>query len=363
MSGTSIDAIDAVLLEITDSSMQVRASSRHIWPESLLSRLQKLVEAPQLANIDELGALDTAVALEFAAAAEALLLASATQRAAIRAVGSHGQTVRHRPRDALPFTMQIGDPNLIAERLQIDVVADFRRRDIAAGGEGAPLVPAFHAAAFGRPGENRVIVNIGGIANVSLIAAEGRVTGFDTGPGNCLMDGWTRRWRGEPFDRDGAWGASGEVNIELLQNMLEEPYFQRAAPKSTGRELFNASWLGKQVRGMQVSAVNVQATLTELTARTIASALPDSGAGRRLALLCGGGAHNKLLLNRLSSLAPDWTVETTASHGIAVEQVEAATFAWLAHRHLSGLPGNLPAVTGARHPVVLGALFPGGAHP
>jgi anhydro-N-acetylmuramic acid kinase len=362
MSGTSIDAIDAVLLEVTDKSMQVRASHRHAWPEVLQSRLQKMVETPQGAVIDELGALDTAVAVEFAAAAQGLLLASATPRAAVRAIGSHGQTVRHRPRDTLPFTMQIGDPNVIAERLQIDVVADFRRRDVAAGGEGAPLVPAFHAAAFARAGENRVIANIGGIANVSMLHADGSVTGFDTGPGNCLMDGWMRRWRGEPFDRDGAWAASGETDVELLERMLAEPYFHLPAPKSTGRELFNAAWLAGQLRGLQVSAVNVQTTLAELTARTIAATLPDAGAGRRLALVCGGGARNQQLLNRLRSLAPDWTVETTAAHGIAVEHVEAATFAWLAHRYLGGLPGNLPSVTGARHPAVLGALFPGGGH-
>src|SRR5579863_4728972 len=241
MSGTSMDSIDAVLLDIEPTGMQLRAAAAHLWPESLQARLRQAAEDSEHIGLSEFGQLDTMVALEFAQAAEKLLTAARVPASTVRAVGSHGQTILHRPHAQFPFTLQIGDPNLIAERLGIDVVADFRRRDVAAGGEGAPLMPAFHVAAFGSPGHTRAVVNIGGIANVTLLPTETvtDVIGFDTGPGNCLLDAWARTYLGQPFDALGAWAAQGQVDAPLLQRLLAEPYFARRPPKSTGRETFS----------------------------------------------------------------------------------------------------------------------------
>ena len=288
----------------------------------------------------------------------------------MRAIGSHGQTVLHQPRGEAPFTLQIGDPNVIAERLGIDVVGDFRRRDLAAGGEGAPLMPAFHAAAFGVPGEARAVVNIGGIANVTQLTADGGVTGFDTGPGNCLLDAWARRHLRHAYDANGAWAATGTVQQVLLERLLADAYFSRPAPKSTGRETFSDDWLDRALAGLALPPADVQATLAELTARSIADGLrvasrnggPGAGPGTdpKRVLICGGGALNADLMARLARALPRSAVDTTAAAGIAPEHVEAAGFAWLAHRYVCGLAGNLPAVTGARHPVSLGALYRGG---
>jgi anhydro-N-acetylmuramic acid kinase len=308
----------------------------------------------------ELGQLDTSVAREFALAAEQLLRANNLPASAVRAIGSHGQTVLHQPRGEAPFTLQIGDPNTIAERLGIDVVADFRRRDLAAGGEGAPLMPAFHAAAFGIAGERSAVVNIGGIANVTQLAADGSVTGFDTGPGNCLLDTWARRHLSHAYDSNGAWGATGTVRAELLARFLSEPYFSRPAPKSTGRETFSDDWLDRALTGLRIAAADVQASLSELTALSIAKGLEaGSGSDPKRVLVCGGGAFNADLMSRLSRVLPRSEVDTTAAAGFAPEHVEAAGFAWLAHRYVSGLSGNLPSVTGASHPVPLGALYRG----
>jgi anhydro-N-acetylmuramic acid kinase len=361
MSGTSIDGIDAVLLQIGPAGMALRAATHQVWPESLHRRLEQAVSNPAGTGIDELGELDRAVGEEFARAALGLLAAAGEPVSAVRAIGSHGQTICHRPGGALPFTLQIGDPNLIAERTGIDVVADFRRRDMAAGGEGAPLVPAFHAAAFGASQEARAVINIGGIANVSLLGTAGQVLGFDTGPGNCLLDAWIRHSQSLGFDRHGEWAASGTVDAMLLRRWLADPYFARPAPKSTGRELFNLAWLERGLVGGNHPAADVQATLAELTAHSIATALkqaPDALRARR-ALICGGGAYNQDLMRRLAAALPGIPVDTTDRCGIAPEHVEGAAFAWLAHCYLSGQPGNVPAVTGAAHPVPLGALYPG----
>jgi anhydro-N-acetylmuramic acid kinase len=360
MSGTSMDGIDAALLEITDEGMRVQAALSRQWPDALQARLRRLAEQYQHIGLVELGQLDTSAAREFGYAAQELLRIHDLRPGDIRAVGSHGQTVLHQPHGAAPFTMQIGDPNVIAERLGIDVVADFRRRDLAAGGEGAPLMPAFHAAAFGAPGELRAVVNIGGIANVTLLPADGEVTGFDTGPGNCLLDSWARRHLGEAFDADGSWAAAGAVLTELLSRLLSEPYFLRSPPKSTGRDTFSDDWLERALTGLSLAPADVQATLSELTARTIANSLQSSaGTVPARVLVCGGGAFNADLMARLARLLPHSRVGTTAELGIAPEHVEAAGFAWLAHRYVSGLAGNLPSVTGASHPVPLGALFRG----
>lgn len=360
MSGTSIDGIDAALLEITDEGMRVQAALCREWPDALQRRLRRLAEEYQHIGLVELGQLDTSAAREFAHAAQELMRINHLQPGDIRAVGSHGQTVLHQPHGAAPFTMQIGDPNVIAERLGIDVVADFRRRDLAAGGEGAPLMPAFHAAAFGMPGELRAVVNIGGIANVTLLPADADVTGFDTGPGNCLLDSWARRHLQQAYDADGAWGATGTVVTELLARLLSEPYFARSPPKSTGRDTFSDDWLERAFTGLSLAPADVQATLCELTGQTIANAMRSGpGSDPARVLVCGGGAFNADLMARLARLLPQSQVGTTAAIGIAPEHVEAAGFAWLAHRYVSGLAGNLPSVTGARHPVPLGALYRG----
>ncbi|HEX9138322.1 MAG TPA: anhydro-N-acetylmuramic acid kinase [Steroidobacteraceae bacterium] len=361
MSGTSVDGIDAVLLDVSSQGLKIRAAAQRSWPESIRQRLHQLIEHPGEMALDELGELDHAVGAEFAAAASHLLSAASLDSGQIRALGSHGQTVRHRPRGLTPFTMQIGDPNLIAERTGIDVIADFRRRDIAAGGEGAPLVPAFHAAAFGIPGRMQAVVNIGGIANVTLLAADGTVTGFDTGPGNCLLDGWARRHLGQPIDENGRWAASGRINAALLKALLSEPYFSLPPPKSTGRELFASAWLERALTSRAIEPADVQATLAELTARSIGAALLAGDRARQpdRVLVCGGGAYNPHLMNRLAAALPGIELGTTASCGIAPEHVEGAAFAYLAHCHLTGLAGNVPAVTGARHGVVLGARYPG----
>jgi anhydro-N-acetylmuramic acid kinase len=361
MSGTSIDGIDAVLLQIGPAGMALRAAAHQVWPEALHRRLEHAVAHPASTGLDELGELDRGVGEEFARAALGLLAAAGEPTSAVRAIGSHGQTIRHRPGGTLPFTLQIGDPNLIAERTGIDVIADFRRRDMAAGGEGAPLVPAFHAAAFGASEEPRAVINIGGIANVSLLGTAGQVLGFDTGPGNCLLDAWIKHSQGLGFDRHGEWAASGTVDGPLLQQWLAEPYFSRPAPKSTGRELFNFAWLERALAGSERAAADVQATLAELTAQSIALALkqaPQAMRARRV-LVCGGGAYNQDLMHRLAAALPGVPVDTTDRCGIAPEHVEGAAFAWLAHCYLTGQAGNIPAVTGATRPVPLGALYPG----
>lgn len=365
MSGTSMDGIDAVLLSIEPTGMTVRAAARREWPAAIVQRLRLAVERPAETGLDELGSLDAAVGDEFAAAALALLDAAGVAAHDVRAVGSHGQTIRHRPQATPPFTLQIGDPSMLAERLGIDVVADFRRRDVAAGGQGAPLAPAFHVAAFGSSDEVRAVVNIGGIANVTRLAPSSAVIGFDTGPGNCLSDDWARRRDGRAFDRDGAWAASGRVDEALLDAMLREPYFARRPPKSTGRELFNGGWIDRYVRDRSTPAPDVQATLIELTVRTIAAGLRAddvlaASPARRL-LVCGGGAFNGYLMRRLAAALPELPIETTAAFGIAPDHVEAAAFAWLAHRRVCGLPGNLPSVTGATHAVPLGGIHLGRA--
>jgi anhydro-N-acetylmuramic acid kinase len=360
MSGTSMDGIDAALLDIESSGMRLRAAVARDWPPALQRRLRRAAEDYEHIGLTELGQLDTAVAVEFALAATQLLRASAVPASEVRAIGSHGQTILHSPRGDAPFTLQIGDPNIIAERLGMDVVADFRRRDLAAGGEGAPLMPAFHAAAFAAAGHTRAVANIGGIANVTLLALDGSVTGFDTGPGNCLLDAWVRRQLGLACDSRGAWAASGTPQPVLLQRLLQEPYFARPPPKSTGRETFSDAWLALALQGLSVPPADVQATLSELTARSIAGSILDAaGTAPDQLLVCGGGAFNTDLMARLARCLPGTRVTTTAERGIAPEHVEAAGFAWLAHRYLSGMSGNLPSVTGARHPVPLGALYRG----
>jgi anhydro-N-acetylmuramic acid kinase len=357
-----MDGIDAALLQIDREAMRVRAGRAREWPVQLQRCLRRAAEQSDAVGLAELGELDTAVGIELAQAAAELLRAESLPAAAVRAIGSHGQTLLHRPVGALPFTLQIGDPNIIAERLGIDVVADFRRRDLAAGGEGAPLMPAFHAAAFGTGGETRAVVNIGGMANVTLLRADGSVIGFDTGPGNCLLDAWARRHTGQPFDAQGHWAARGRAIAPLLARLLADPYFARPAPKSTGRETFSDAWLERALLDEPAYSepVDVQATLAELTAQSIAAALaPRDSDIPADVFVCGGGAFNADLMQRLARALPQARWQSTAGCGIAPEHVEAAGFAWLAHRCIEGLAGNLPSVTGARHSAPLGAIFRG----
>jgi len=360
ISGTSMDGVEAVLLDLDHMQFAIRGALHVDYPASLSRRLKAAVANPAACHLDEFGALDAEVGDVFAAAALQLLDAAGVADEEVRAIGSHGQTLLHRPGAALPFTLQIGDANRIAEYTGIDVVADFRRRDMAAGGEGAPLVPAFHAAAFAVSGATRVVVNIGGISNITVLAADGGVAGFDTGPGNCLMDLWASEHLGTPYDKDGALAARGEVQPALLQQLLREPYLQRRPPKSTGRELFHRPWLQRALAVQSAGVAAVQATLCEYTAATIAAGIRDFGGVQPDELLvCGGGAYNRELMRRLALQMPETRVQSTAARGIAPEHVEAALFAWLAHRFIAGMPGNLVAVTGARGPRVLGALHRG----
>jgi anhydro-N-acetylmuramic acid kinase len=308
-------------------------------------------------DLDAFGRLDVEIGQHFADAALHLLEHSGIPATAVRAIGSHGQTVRHRPTGEYPFTLQLGDPTTIAERCRIDVVADFRRADLAAGGQGAPLLPALHAMLLARPGHARVVLNLGGIANITVLGADGSVRGFDTGPANGLLDAWCLRHRGEPFDRDGALAASGRIDPELLDAMLADRYFALPPPKSTGREHFHLDWLATHAPLAALSPADVQATLLELTARSVASAIMQHAPDAEEVLACGGGVHNGALMRRLDELLAPRALSSTAQHGIDPDFLEATAFAWLARQRLLGLPGNLPAVTGARGPRVLGAIY------
>ncbi|MBP1475016.1 anhydro-N-acetylmuramic acid kinase [Frateuria sp. MAH-13] len=357
ISGTSADGVDVALVSFEQGLPQLRAALTHPWPEALRERVLALAQDLTAFNLDSFGRLDIAVGRHFADAARALLQTSGTAPSAVRALGSHGQTVRHRPGGEAPFTLQIGDPTVIAETCRIDVVADFRRADVAAGGQGAPLLPAVHAMLLGQPGASRVVLNLGGIANITVLGPEGQVLGFDTGPANGLLDAWCLEQRGEPFDRDGAFAAAGKVDAPLLEALLADPYFTLPPPKSTGREHFHLAWLVRQPRVALLSPADVQATLLELTAHTVADAIEACAPTATDVLVCGGGVHNSRLMARLAEWLAPRRVASTATHGIDPDYLEAAAFAWLARQRVLGLPGNLPAVTGARGPRVLGALY------
>lgn len=358
MSGTSMDAVDAVLVDFAAEPLEVVATHSRPLPEALREALLRLASGRSPNPLQCLGELDGLLGDLFAETALELLEGAGVQAEAVRAIGSHGQTVYHQPEGPTPFTLQIADPNRIAQHTGITTVADFRRRDMAVGGQGAPLAPAFHNAMFRRPDRDRAVVNVGGMANVTLLPAADRpVIGFDTGPGNVLMDGWIGKCRGEPYDRDGRWAASARPDQALLERLLADPYFRQAPPKSTGREHFNLEWL--EARLKNEGPETIQATLCELTARTIAQALTAEMPQVAEVAVCGGGAHNRHLLERLSAQLPNARVTTTADWGLAPDWVEGAAFAWLARQTLSGKPGNLPSVTGAKEAVVLGGIYPG----
>ena len=369
MSGTSVDAIDSALIRLGTAGVELLATHEHAIPAATRARIAAISHAgPD--EIERMGTLDRELGQLFASATRALLASANTTADQVTAIGSHGQTIRHRPPSGVrvgenpelkSFTLQIGDANTIAENTGITTVADFRRRDIAAGGEGAPLAPAFHAAAFVKEGVNRAIVNIGGIANATLLQGMHLHSGFDTGPGNTLLDHWITRRLGEPFDRNGQWSARGEVVPEALEHMLQHPYFNKSGPRSTGKEMFNLKWLDSCLAGQNNrSPQDIQATLAELTAISIVNAINVSAIDIAEIYICGGGAHNSDLMRRLDQKLAPATLGSTALIGMHPDWVEAATFAWLASQTLSGMAGNAPAVTGARGSRVLGGIYPGG---
>ncbi len=357
ISGTSADSIDAVLVRFRDGLPQTLASHAHPWPQSLRERMLAVAQGEAALDLDAWGRLDVEIGYQFADAALHLLAHSGTPAKAVRAIGSHGQTLRHRPGGDYPFTLQLGDPSVIAERCHIDVVADFRRADVAAGGQGAPLLPALHAMLLGAPGRTRAVLNLGGIANLTVLAADGGVRGFDTGPANGLLDAWCQRQRGEPFDRDGAFAGSGQVLPGLLEVLLADPYFALPPPKSTGREYFHLDWLAAHAPVATLNPADVQATLLELTGRSVAQALAQYAPAADEVLVCGGGVHNQRLMQRLDELLAPCRLCSTSGYGIDPDFLEATAFAWLARQRLLKQPGNLPAVTGARGPRVLGAIY------
>ncbi|HGA2320155.1 TPA: anhydro-N-acetylmuramic acid kinase [Pseudomonas putida] len=355
MSGTSLDGLDIALIE-QGEQLQLLATHYLPMPADLRQDLLSLCSS----GPDEIARAALAENRWASLAAEGvrqLLGQQGLQAEAIRAVGSHGQTIRHEP--ARGFTVQVGNPALLAELTGICVVADFRRRDVAAGGQGAPLVPAFHEALFSHLGQRLAILNVGGFSNLSLIERDKPVHGFDCGPGNVLMDAWIERKRGQAYDADGAWAASGHVQDDLLSSLLSDPFFAGSGPKSTGREVFNLPWLDTHLARLPAyREEDVQATLLELTARSIIESLLKAQQGTEALLVCGGGARNGALMARLAELLPQTRVTSTGAQGVDPDWVEAMAFAWLAHCCLEGIAANRPSVTAAKGPRVLGAIYP-----
>lgn len=363
ISGTSMDAVDAALVDFAhDGALRVVATRAHPLDNALRQELLDLSQGSAGLALAKLGELDYRVGQAFADAALAVLEQAQTSPRSIAAIGSHGQTLYHAPDADYPFSLQIGDPNIVAARTGIATVADFRRRDMALGGQGAPLVPAFHHALFHNRDENRCVVNIGGIANITLLPKDGsNVTGFDTGPGNALMDLWAAAHLGAPYDEDGRWAQTGRVLENLLQQLANDPFFRRLPPKSTGREYFSPGWLRRQLEALSTppSPVDVQRTLCELTAQTIASGIDRFGPGKERILLCGGGSRNPVLTRAITDALAPRPVEASDAYGLDADWVEACAFAWLAMRTIKGQTGNLPAVTGAGEAAILGGVYAG----
>lgn len=356
MSGTSMDGIDAVLVGFPDQRCAIHAHHHRDYPADLRALLGRVTRDPAGGTLPELAGLDVRIAEEFAAAARHVLADVAIDRQSIRAIGSHGQTVFHAPDGPARTTVQLGDPALIAARTGLTVVGDFRRGDVALGGQGAPLVPAFHRYAFTVPTEARAVVNIGGIANVTLLNPGAPLIAYDTGPGNTLLDAWCTEHTGCAFDTGGRFAASGRVNEALLAKLLADDYFGRLPPKSTGVDYFNPAWIHCRIGSgskIRIAPEDMQATLAELTAATIASAL----AGAAGLAVCGGGAYNDDLLGRLRRQLPGCVVHTTTDWGIPPELVEAAAFAWFARERLAARPTNAPEVTGATARLSMGGVY------
>ncbi len=359
ISGTSADGIDVALTSF-DPSPRLHAAKTFSYPDGLRRRILDLAQGDGRISLDEFAALDIEIARCFADAAIQLLKDHAIEPAFVTALGSHGQTVRHRPSLDPPYTMQLGDPNEIAERTGITTVADFRRRDMSAGGQGAPLAPAFHAAMLGETGVGRVVLNLGGIANITVIAGDGAtpLSGFDTGTASCLLDAWAQQNLGERYDANGAFAARGVSDRELLERLLDDPYFAAPPPKSTGREEFHLTWLKQRLRGIELTPEDVQATLLAFSARTIADAIRRFAPSTHEVLVCGGGVHNPVLMRAIADELKPINVRSIDELGIDPDFVEAMTFAWLAKERLDGRAArNVHSVTGARGPRVLGGVY------
>lgn len=358
MSGTSLDGADGVLVDFSGGKLKLVAAASESFSASFRAELLAL-NSPTDNELHRGAMAANALARVYAKVANAL---KAKASGPITAIGAHGQTVRHQPQKDTGYTTQLNNPALLAELTGVDVVADFRSRDLAAGGQGAPLVPAFHQAMFGRSGSTVGVMNIGGISNISVLPPSGsnaHVIGFDCGPGNALMDAWCQQHTGKPFDEGGAWAASGKVVNGLLDSLLSEPYLQLPPPKSTGRDLFSMQWLaGKLAPFSAAQPEDIQNTLTEFTARACIAAVNDHAKGSEELLVCGGGAFNTYLMQRLHDGLPAMRVSSTESHGLPPLQVEAAAFAWLARQAINRQPGNLASVTGAAGPRILGAIYP-----
>ncbi|EIJ43884.1 molecular chaperone [Beggiatoa alba B18LD] len=357
ISGTSVDAIDVALVDFSTTQPNLQAVHSHSWDSQLRQQILQVSQISQANTpLAEIIQLDVAIAQTFSHAVLTLLNTQQIARHRITAIGSHGQTIYHQLHCNPPYTCQLGDPNIIAEQTKIPVVADFRRRDIAAGGQGAPLVPAFHQAIFQHPTECRIVVNIGGIANITVLPANHNmpVIGFDTGAGNALLDAWSYQQRGIAVDTQGTWGRQGKVLPDLLQTLLSDAYLAKAPPKSTGRDYFNLAWLATYLQEKRQNPTDIQATLTQFTAISIAQAASHYQPDRLL--VCGGGVHNQYLMELLQAQMT-CPVESTEQHGIAPDWVEAMCFAWLAKQRLMLATGNLPSVTGARSACILGGVY------
>ncbi len=358
MSGTSMDGVDTALVSIEDTRITLLAHDEFPMPDDLKARLLEVCIG-QKTDLIAIGELDHQLGHLFADAVLQLLEKSGTPASSVTAIGNHGQTVFHQPTGESPFTMQLGDANIIAAKTQIQTVADFRRKDMALGGQGAPLVPAFHHTIFHPRDSSVVVLNIGGISNISVLRPNKPTLGYDTGPGNMLMDAWVDKHTSDKFDRNAQFALKGQLNQALLEQLLSESYLSQLPPKSTGRELFNLPWLEQQLTEFEkLAAEDVQCTLCEYTALTIANEVETYRLGNQPALyVCGGGTRNPLLMKRLSELLPSWEVESTTSKGVDADYMEAMAFAWLAQRHVHQLPSNLPEVTGASRAASLGVLY------
>jgi anhydro-N-acetylmuramic acid kinase len=351
-----MDAIDAALVDFDVKPLRIIATSATAFDPALKGRMSALIDVADSVALDEIGQIDVEVGRAFARAALALLKSAGIGADQVAAIGSHGQTLRHRTDLPVPFTWQIGDANTLAEMTGITVVGDFRRRDVAAGGQGAPLLPVFHDQVFRSDSEDRVIANLGGIANITILSRDSSVTGFDTGPANRLLDAWIAMHEGKEFDANGAWAAGGNIDETLLQELMDEPYLRLPPPKSTGRELFNLPWLKSKLGLLARRPQDVQATLQQYTALSLAAALRQHAPGAAL-YVCGGGAHNAALLKSIAALIAPNRVASTESLGLDPDYVEAVAFAWFAKRTLAGLTSSASSVTGAKGARILGGVY------
>ncbi len=356
MSGTSLDGIDAVAVDFEGDTPHLVAQAEYPFPQQLRDQILELISPNWRGTIREIGHIHALLGDTYATAVNTLLSSAGLSASDISAIGSHGQTVHHAPGASPGFSLQLGDPSRITEQTGITTIADFRQRDIAAGGEGAPLVPAFHKEVFHSRFSNRVILNVGGIANITWLPTEGDILGFDTGPGNTLMDAWIRKHKQLPFDQSGNWAASGQIQTELLNNMLSNPFFSHPPPRSTGREQFNLQWI-ESFPIEKYAPEDLQATLAELTARTVIESIDTYAATCNEVYICGGGSMNSHLIERLGNLAPSIEISTTSELGVPANLVEAMAFAWLARQTLNARTGNLSEATGAAGNRILGGIY------